>query len=231
VTVNLFVRHHPPGACRRAPDDPVRGRHPGRPRWFIVTASASVLAASLAGCSGGGDDTGGLPEISDVTSPAATPTGPSLTPEQQAVADAVTRYDKVTDTMFDGSPLEERKVRSVAVDPWATVVGEKIYEMQALKYRTVGTSKMAIREIRVSGTTAQYAACFDFRRTKVVTSGPTPTDVYMGTAPSLDEFSLVQMNQKWFVKNVRRGKECGLPEPINSSRGTAPKKSDGTPDG
>jgi hypothetical protein len=196
-----------------------------------VTAGASLLAASLAGCSGGGDDTGGLPEITDVTSPAATPTGPTLTPEQQAVADAVTRYDKVTDTMFDGSPLEERKVRSVAVDPWATVVGKKIYEMQALKYRTVGTSKIAIREIRVSGTTAQYVACFDFRRTKVVTSGPTPTDVYMGTAPSLDEFSLVQMNQKWFVKNVRRGKECGLPEPINSSRGTAPKKSDGTPDG
>jgi hypothetical protein len=219
VNVNLSVRHHHPGACRRAPDDPMRGRHPGRPRWFIVTAGASVLSASLAGCSGS-DDTGGLPEVSDVTSPAATPTGPTLTPEQQAVADAVTRYDKVIDTMFDGLPLEERKVRSVAVDPWATAVGKKIYEMQALKYRTVGTSKIAIREIRVSGTTAQYVACFDFRRTKVVTSGPTPTDVYTGTAPSLDEFSLVQMNQKWFVKNVRRGKKCGLPEPINSSRGT-----------
>jgi hypothetical protein len=149
VNVNLSARHHPPGACRRAPDDPVRGRHPGWPRWFIVTASASVLAASLAGCSGGGDDTGGLPEITDVTSPATTPTGPTLTPEQQAVADAVTRYDKVVKEVSDGAPLEEGKLRTVAVEPALTIVGKKLFELKALKNRTVGKSTNRIRSVKI----------------------------------------------------------------------------------
>jgi hypothetical protein len=185
----------------------MRGKHPGRPRWFMVTAGTSVLAASLAGCSGG-DDTGGLPEITDVTSPAATPTGPTLAPEQQAVADAVTRYDKVVKEMSDGAPLEERKLRTVAVEPALTIVGKKLFELRALQNRTVGKSTNRIGSVKISGKTAKVEDCTDSQGTNVVSGGSNPTKVAEGTPPTSGFTSLVQVGGRWLVKQIEVGGEC-----------------------
>jgi hypothetical protein len=167
----------------------------------MPAVAASVLAAGLAGCSAS-DDTGGLPEITDVTSPATTPTGPSLTPDQQAVADAVTRYDQVLTSISDGAPLDEKRIKSVAVDPWATTIGKRIFEFKALEKHTTGTHVSVIESVVLKDETAEVVDCTDARKTEIVSASDSPPTTVSGGDDILrGTTSLIRVRGKWLVKN------------------------------
>jgi hypothetical protein len=185
---------------------------PHRARRILATAATTAaLTLALAGCSGQ-EDTSGLPPLATATAttPAPTPTGLVLTPEQQAVADAVTRYDTVVDAMSNGAPLDMNKINKVAVDPWATTVGKNLFGFKALKQRTIGTYRKSIKSIKISGAVAEYVGCGDYRGTKVISTGPKPTVVARGSEPLLGRISLVKIHEKWFIKKICEDGRCKI---------------------
>jgi hypothetical protein len=183
------------------------GRAPGAVTAIIIAAVA--LTAGATGCSGP-EDTSGLPDISEVTTAPATPTGPVLTPEQQTVVDAVAHYDQVMDAMTAGQPMDMKKITAVTVNPWRQKVADNIFKLQALKQRVRGKHTSAVRSVKITGDTAEYVQCGDSSRRQVVYMGPEPTVVAGGTPPELGIFSLVRINNKWLVKNVQGGKKCSV---------------------
>jgi hypothetical protein len=186
-----------------------RTTHPGRHRGRRTLATAAAaLTLALVGCSGQ-EDTSGLPPLASATTPTKpTSTGLVLTPEQQAVADAVTRYDTVIKTMADGAPLDKKKIATVAVEPWLTQSTNRLFALKALGNRTVGTYESTIMDISITGKSAKYTKCGDSRNRKVVSIGPSPTLVAKGSKPMVIEIQLVQIDEKWLIRNVREARKC-----------------------
>jgi hypothetical protein len=204
------------GAAAESPNDRAQTRrgyppneppaHP--PRHALgFAATLIVLTAAATGCSGQ-DDTSGLPDISEVTTPPATPTGSVLTAGQQAVADAVAHYEIVIAAMTGGEPVDMKKITAVTVNPWRQKVADNVFKLQAQKQRVRGKHQAVVSRVRVNGDAATYVECSDSSRREVVSMGPEPTHVAGGTPPELTTFSLVRLHHKWFVKNVQGGKKC-----------------------
>jgi hypothetical protein len=189
--------------ARTAHPQPHRAR-----RTLATAATTAALALALAGCSDQ-EDTSGLPPLATAATPTkATLTGLVLTPEQQAVADAVTRYDTVIKTMSDGAPLDMNKINKVAVDPWATKVGKNLFGLKALKNRTRGNYKSRVKVIKIVGMVASLTACSDSRGINLVSQGPTPTVVAKGSRPMIIKIDLIQEDGKWFVMNLKEVGKC-----------------------
>jgi hypothetical protein len=174
-----------------------------------MLAAAAALSVGVTGCSDD-DETYGLQPLPSGTPSTPSPTGPVLTAEQQAVADAVTRYDAVTKAMSDGAPLDMKKIRTVAVDPEATLSGRSILTLKAQKIRTTGNYKTVIRKIEVDRDRAEFSGCRDSSGTRAVSVGKNPTQVATGAGPLLGKVSLVKVKGKWFVKNIVEGGKCEI---------------------
>jgi hypothetical protein len=173
----------------------------------LDVAAAVALAVSLLGCSDR-DATHGLQPLPSGTSSGPTTTVPTLTPEQQAVADAVTRYDAVIKTISDGAPLDMKKIRNVAVDPWATKAGRSLLVLKAQNQRTSGIYRNTRRSIIVSAERATFLGCSDSHLMKVVTTGKEPKTVAGGADPSIARISLVKRDGKWYVQNFKEENQC-----------------------
>jgi hypothetical protein len=182
-----------------------------RPRALRRTGLALAVTAALSigtvGCSDD-DETYGLQPLPSGTPSVPSRTGPVLTAEQQAVADAVTRYDAVIKAMSDGAPLDMRKIRTVAVDPWATKAGRNLMILKAQKYRTFGRLSSSTTGISVSASRATFIECSDSRGQRVVTNDSKHKIVTEGAAPRVATSVLVKINDRWFVRDVREGKAC-----------------------
>jgi hypothetical protein len=171
---------------------------------------AMVLVGLLvgAGCSDGGEESG-LPEITDVPTTSASPSGsPTWTPEQQAVIDAVTAYGKTVDAISAGAPVEMNKIRSVAADPWATQLGKNLLQWKALKLHLVGTLKITIRSVEVQSRSATVVECLDPRKQYYVSDGPKPTRATKPQDPAIFTASLVRSGSRWLVTASKKGKAC-----------------------
>jgi hypothetical protein len=172
-----------------------------------MLAAAAALSVGVTGCSDD-DETYGLQPLPSGTPSTPSPTGPVLTAEQQAVADAVTRYDAVIKAMSDGAPLDMKNIRTVAVDPWATKAGRSLLILKAQKQRTTGTYKNARRSIVVADKKATFIGCSDSHLMKVVTTGKEPKTVAGGADPSIARVSLVKRDGKWYVQNFKEEGQC-----------------------
>jgi hypothetical protein len=180
-------------------------RHQGR-RTLATAAAALTLA--LVGCSGQ-EDTSGLPPLASATTPTKpTSTGLVLTPEQQAVADAVTRFDTIVNAMSDGARLDIGKIATVAVDPALSKVGDNLFGLKALKNRTSGAPKILVQRVSIEGHGSILTRCVDYHDVIVVSMDPKPTTVGRGGDSSIEKISLVQVHGKWFIKGVGGGEEC-----------------------
>jgi hypothetical protein len=173
----------------------------------LLLAAAAVLSSGAAGCSNE-EKTYGLQSPPGASSPTSSPTGLGLTPEQKAVADAVTRYDAVIKTMSDGARLDMNKIRTVAVDPWATKAGRNLLILKAQKYRTTGKLTNSTRDIKISASRAVFVECSDSRGQQVVTDDSRHETVTAGAAPRVATSVLVKINGHWFVQNIKEGKAC-----------------------
>jgi hypothetical protein len=174
-----------------------------------MLATAAALSVGVTGCSDD-DETYGLQPLPSGTPSTPSPTGPVLTPEQQAVADAVTRYDAVTKAMSDGAPLDMKKIRTVAVDPQATQVGRNLLTLKAQKQRTTGKYETVIRKIEITGGKAEFSGCRDSASTRVVSTGKNPTQVATGVGALVGNVSLVKVKDRWFVKSIVEGGKCEI---------------------
>jgi hypothetical protein len=137
----------------------------------LIAAAGTSLVIILLGCSEQ-DETYGLQPLPSGSSSAPTTAGLTLTPAQQTVADAVSRYDAVIKAMSDGAPLDMKKIRAVAVDPWATRAGRNLLVLKAQKQRTTGTHQNSVQNVAITGRDAKVRVCSDARLTKVVSGGP-----------------------------------------------------------
>jgi hypothetical protein len=170
-------------------------------------AAAATLTISFAGCSDQ-NKTYGLQPLPGTTSSSSTSTEPVLSAEQQAVADAVTRYDSMIDEISGGAPIDMNKLKSVALDPWATTMGKNLFQLKALKQHTTGTSNSTIISVFISKNTAVFVDCTDSRKLAVVSTASVPTTIGRGRGPAIDKVSLVKVSNKWIVKNVESGGKC-----------------------
>jgi hypothetical protein len=175
----------------------------------LLLAAAAVLSSGAAGCSNG-EKTYGLQPLPSGTPSTPGRTRPVLTAEQQAVADAVTRYDAITKAMSDGAPLDMKKIRTVAVDPQATQVGRNLLILKAQKQRTTGRYETVIRRIKISGEKAEFSGCRDSAGTRVVSTGKNPTQVATGVGALVGNVSLVKIKDAWFVKSIAEGGKCEI---------------------
>jgi hypothetical protein len=161
-----------------------------------------------AGCSDGGEDSG-LPEITDVPTTSASPSGSGLTwtPEQQAVIDAVTAYGKVSQAVLAGAPVDMKRIRSVAAEPFATIVGKNFLLLKSAKIRTVGKVKSKVLNVVVRGRSATLVECVDARDQQVVSSGSTnsPTGP---RHPKLSTCTLILSGNRWLMSSLKDGNQC-----------------------
>jgi hypothetical protein len=172
----------------------------------------AVLLVGLlvgAGCSDAGEDSG-LPEITDVPTTSASPSssGPSWTPEQQAVIDAVTAYGETVDAMSAGAPVDMKRIRSVAVDPWATEAGKNLLEWKAFKVRLLGSFDRDERSVSIRDTTATVISCLDGKGAHYVTEGPKPTPFSKPGPPRVYTHSLRMSHKRWLVSGMKIGGKC-----------------------
>jgi hypothetical protein len=178
-----------------------------------VRLGAVVLAGLLmgAGCSDAGGDSG-LPEITDVAttsaSASASSSGPTWTPEQQAVIDGVTAYLEVTDSITKGAPVDMRRLRAVATEPFAAEVGKNMLRLKTFKMETKGSRSSEIRDVKVRGIGAIATVCIDARKQRVMSIGPTPTQITKPQPATLYATSMMKTGGKWRVKGTKRGAEC-----------------------
>jgi hypothetical protein len=183
----------------------------GRARSGGFRLGAVVLVGLLvgAGCSDAGEDSG-LPEITDVPTTSASPSssGPSWTPEQQAVIDAVAAYDLTMDIISSGAPVDMKKVRVVAAEPWATEAGKNLLQWKALKLRMVGKYDKDERSVAIRGRTATLTSCLRGEEVYYVSEGPRPTPATRPEPPRLYTNMLERFDGRWLVSGSRTGARC-----------------------
>jgi hypothetical protein len=169
-----------------------------------VVVLVGLLAG--AGCSDGGEDSG-LPEITDVPTTSASPSGsPTWTPEQQAVIDAVTAYGKVSQAVLAGAPVDMKRIRSVAAEPFATIVGKNFLLLKSAKIRTVGKVENKVLNVVVRGRSATLVECVDARDQQVVSSGSTNSP----TGPrqsKLSTYTLILSGNRWLMSSLKDGNQ------------------------
>jgi hypothetical protein len=177
-----------------------------------VRLGAVVLAGLLmgAGCSDAGGDSG-LPEITDVASASASASasssGPTWTPEQQAVIDGVTAYLEVTDRVAKGAPVDMPRLRAVASEPLATEIGKSMVRFKAMKFQTIGSQKYEGRSVMIRGSLAWASVCIDASKQRDMSTGPSPTQVAEPQPEALYAMTMT-MTDRWRVATVKRGKQC-----------------------
>jgi hypothetical protein len=175
-----------------------------------VRLGAVVLAGLLmgAGCSDAGGDSG-LPEITDVatTTTSASSSGPTWTPEQQAVIDGVTAYLEVTDRVAKGAPVDMPRLRAVASEPLATEIGKSMVRFKAMKFQTTGSQTYEGRSVMIRGSLAWASVCIDASKQRDMSTGPSPTQVTEPQPEALYAMTMT-MTDRWRVATVKRGKRC-----------------------
>jgi hypothetical protein len=166
-----------------------------------------AVMLGLAGCS---QSPASRPVTLDTASVTPSPTGVVLTPEQQAVADAVARYDKALDTFFRGGPLKKANLTAVAAEPWATTLGNNLFAVRAQNYQLIGTAETKLQGVVISGSSAVVKHCRDDRNLQTVKIGqPNPTGGF-GDPPYIGVTNLKWANAKWLVSGVSVGGKCTL---------------------
>src|SRR3954447_8969727 len=134
-----------------------------RSRWAVPVALAVVL---LTGC--GDDKPQNLPEIGASASATGATAASGLNAEQQAVVDRVDLYERTLDAIAAGDKLDMKRVRAVAVDSWAQVVGEGLQQTKAQDFVVTGTTEREFKSVAVSGGQARFSECVDARKTRLV---------------------------------------------------------------
>jgi hypothetical protein len=176
----------------------------GRFRLGVVVL-VGLLAG--AGCSDGGEDSG-LPEITDVPTTSASPSGsPTWTPEQQAVIDGVTAYLELTDRVAKGASVDMRRLRAVASEPLATEIGKSMMRFKAMKFQTIGSQKYEGRSVMIRGSLAWASVCIDASKQRDMSTGPSPTQVTEPQPEALYAMTMT-MTDRWRVAAIKRGKQC-----------------------
>jgi hypothetical protein len=181
----------------------------GARSWVGGSVVVLVLLVAAAGCSGG-DQGSGLPDVTDLPTASGPPsgTGPTWTPDQQAAIDALIAYQKVSDAMIKGAPVDMTKLHLVAAEPFATEVGKNILTLKSQKLRVVGTPKSTIRSVVVRGNSATVLECLDGRGQHVISTGPSPTQVTRPQSPKVYSSFMVRSGNQWRIESTKEGKKC-----------------------
>jgi hypothetical protein len=168
-----------------------------------------VLLVAAAGCSGG-DQGSGLPDVTDLPTASGPPsgTGPTWTPDQQAAIDAFASYRATEDSISAGDPVDMKKIRSVAAEPWATQVGKNLLTWKSLKLRLIGKFPDRIVSVKIQEKSAILIDCLDGRQAYYAPEGPRPTRVSRPESPRLFIYTLSNTDGRWLVAGFRKGKSC-----------------------
>jgi hypothetical protein len=143
---------------------------------------------------------------------APTPTGLVLTPEQQAVADAVTRYFKVVDDISTDEKVSIGEIKTVAAGQWATDLANDLFAARGLGLKVVGKGKSEVLSVKVASTDATLEECFDGREVYTLQEGQKSVSDEQRAEekkpPYIGIVSLKKTSNKWFVTGLKAGKEC-----------------------
>ena len=124
----------------------IRVHRGGRHRWVLVW----VVALTAAGCGGDEDNPGAIPSRTEPPTVTVSP-DPTLTPEEQAVADAeaaVRAFVATSDELWSSADADLSRLEEVAVEPVLSQLTASIEE-----HRALGNQSSGAREITEFDTT------------------------------------------------------------------------------
>lgn len=173
----------------------------------VVTMLTCVVG--LVGCSG---STPTASKPFETTPATPSPTGLVLTPEQQAVADAVTRYFKVVNAISADDKVSIAEIKTVAAEPWATELADSLFAARGLGLKVVGKEKSEILSVKVNSTAATLEKCYDGREIYTLQEGQKTVSAEQRAEkkkpPYVGIVSLKRVSNSWLVTGLKVGKEC-----------------------
>lgn len=143
-------------------------------RRVVVSIALTAGLACVLAC---GDDPGGEPGLPTYTGPATTTTTTSqpmtggFSVEEQAVIEVGTRLIEVRNDMNRGAPLDESRLRAVAVDPELSNAIKNVRFGKDKKATSVGSYRLEPISVEITGDTATYVLCSDFSQVYVRING------------------------------------------------------------